>query len=42
MAYSNTLVKGKRGYNAYGWPLIIMERAKSDRAGTPVCCEVYG
>jgi len=42
MPYSNVLVKGKRGYNTYGWPLIIMERAKSDKPGTPVCCEVYG
>jgi hypothetical protein len=42
MAYSNTMLKGRIGYNNYGWPLIVMERAKSDKAGTPVLCEVYG
>ena len=42
MSYSNVLVKGKRGYNSFGWPVIVMERAKSDKPMTPVLCEVYG
>ena len=42
MPYSNVLVKGRIGYNQYSWPLIIMERAKSDKPNTPVLCEVFG
>lgn len=42
MAYSNKLLKGRIGYNNCGWPLIIMERAKSDNPQTPVLCEVWG
>ena len=42
MAYSNVLLKGRVGYNTVGWPLVIMERAKSDAPMTPVLCEVFG
>ena len=42
MAYSKTMLKGRFGYNAANWPLIVMERAKSDKPNTPVLCEVYG
>ena len=42
MAYSDVLLKGRIGYNQFGWPLIIMERAKSDKPMTPVMCEVFG
>lgn len=42
MAYSNIMLKGRIGYNTIGWPLIVMERAKSDNPQTPVLCEVWG
>ena len=42
MAYSNVMLKGRIGYNNYGWPLIVMERAKSDNPLTAVLCEVFG
>lgn len=42
MAYSNRLLKGTIGYNHYGWPALIMERAKSDNPDTAVLCEVWG
>jgi len=42
MAYSNIMLKGRIGYNSIGWPLIVMERAKSDNPQTPVLCEVWG
>jgi len=40
--YSNTHVKGRIGYNTAGWPLIVVERAKSDKPKTAVLCEVFG
>lgn len=40
--YSDTHLKGRIGYNLIGWPLIIMERAKSDKPMTAVLCEVFG
>ena len=41
MAYSDRLTKGRIGYTG-SWPLIIIERAKSDKPLTPVLCEVFG
>ena len=42
MGYSNKILKGTIGYNPAGWPSIAMERARSDKPGTPVLCEVWG
>ena len=42
MGYSKTMLKGRIGYNTIGWPLIVLERAKSDNPNTPVLCEVFG
>lgn len=41
MAYSNTYLKGRVGFTG-DWPLIVMERAKSEKPLTPVLCEVFG
>ena len=40
--YSDTYLKGRIGYNTVGWPLIVTERARSDKPLTPVPCEVWG
>ena len=43
MAWSKRFVKGAIGYNReFEWPLIVIERAKSDAPLTPVLCEVFG
>ena len=42
MSYSDKFLKGRIGYNSIGWPLVLMERAKSDKPNTPVLCEVWG
>lgn len=43
MAYSNVMLKGRVGWcRGTNWPLIVMERAKSDKPETPVLCEVWG
>jgi hypothetical protein len=41
MAYSNTFLKGRVGFTG-DWPVVVMERAKSDKPLTPVLCEVFG
>lgn len=41
MAYSDRYVKGAIGYTGT-WPLIVIERAKSDKPLTPVLSEVFG
>lgn len=41
MAYSNTFLKGRVGFTG-NWPVVVMERAKSDKPLTPVLCEVFG
>ena len=41
MAYSDRFVKGAIGYTGT-WPLIVIERAKSDKPLTPVLSEVFG
>lgn len=41
MAYSNYWLKGRIGFQG-PWPIIVMERAKSDKPETPVLCEVWG
>jgi hypothetical protein len=41
MAYSNKYLKGSIGITG-NWPLIVLERAKSDNLNTPVLCEVFG
>jgi hypothetical protein len=41
MAYSNKFVKGAIGFTS-SWPLIVIERARSDSPLTPVLCEVFG
>lgn len=41
MAYSNRFVKGRVGYSGT-WPLVVVERARSDKPLTPVLCEVWG
>lgn len=41
MAYSNKFVKGAIGFTG-SWPLIVIERARSDAPLTPVLCEVFG
>ena len=41
MAWSNKFVKGAIGFTAH-WPLIVIERAKSDAPLTPVLSEVFG
>ena len=41
MAYSNTFLKGRVGFTG-NWPVIVLERAKSDKPFTPVLCEVFG
>ena len=41
MAYSDKYTKGRIGYTGT-WPLIIIERAKSEKPLTPVLCEVFG
>lgn len=42
MGYSDVMIKGRIGYNQFGWPLIVMERSKSDKPNTPVAVEVFG
>ena len=42
MAYSNKFVKGAIGFTSGSWPLIVIERARSDAPLTPVLCEVFG
>ena len=41
MAYSNKYLKGSIGMVG-SWPVIVIERAKSDNPNTPVLCEVFG
>jgi hypothetical protein len=41
MAYSNIFLKGRVGFTG-SWPVVVMERAKSDKPLTPVLCEVFG
>ena len=41
MAYSNTFLKGRVGFTG-DWPVVVIERAKSDKPLTPVLCEVFG
>jgi hypothetical protein len=41
MAYSNQYVKGAIGFTG-SWPVIVIERARSDQPMTPVLCEVFG
>lgn len=40
--YSDTYLKGRIGFNALGWPLILTERSRSDKPMTPVSVEVWG
>jgi len=42
MAYSNKFVKGAIGFSQGSWPVIVIERARSDAPLTPVFCEVFG
>lgn len=44
MAYSNKFVKGAIGWSQRKgfWPLIVIERARSDSPTTPVFAEVFG
>ena len=39
--YSNTFLKGRVGFTG-SWPIIVLERARSDKPLTPVMCEVFG
>ena len=41
MAYSNKFVKGAIGFTG-SWPVIVIERARSDAPLTPALCEVFG
>jgi len=41
--YSDIMLKGRIGYQkGWGFPLIVMERAKSDNPMSAVLCEVFG
>ena len=42
MADIDQFVEGAIGFTSGSWPLIVIERARSDAPLTPVLCEVFG